>query len=251
MMTTRLLHFISTLIVTNSELILDILFIHKFRDRLVKDAVLVNISREEICDHYWVYHETWEVWRVEEGRRVVTHVRTVHTMDNIVPMVDNVTDNVAQSRMYNRYLSSFPTQIFLHVMSACLVKEVIVGSLVSFHILCEVRMRLLSILLILSLLLAPDLGKLVLEKEEDLETLSQEDIFTKAVIISTSRRRSETCPDVEEEEQVYEYFVMVDGKEERREMEAVMRIDVVNTTRTVANIKEPWVHGQVVLRLVQ
>ena len=36
---------------------------------------------------------------------------------------------------------------------------------------------------------------------------------------------------------------MVDGK-------AVMMIDVDNMTRTVGNVDEPWVEGQVTLRLV-
>ena len=87
-----------SVIVTNSELILDnidILFIHKFRDKLVREAVLVNSSREELCGHYWADHETWEVWRVEQGRKVVTHVTTVHTLDND-------TDNGAQTHFYNR-----------------------------------------------------------------------------------------------------------------------------------------------------
>ena len=92
--------------VTNSELILDnidILFIHKLRDKLVREAVLVNISREEICDHYWADHETWEVWTVEQVRKVVSHVRTVNTIDTM----DN-DNNVAQTLIYNRYSPSLP-----------------------------------------------------------------------------------------------------------------------------------------------
>ena len=112
MMTTCLLHFLSTLMVTNSELILDnidILFIHKFRDKLVRDAVLVNISRGEICDHYWADHETWEVWTVEQGRKVVSHVRTVNTIDNDIAM--------EQTLIYNRYSPSLPRYFCMSCVS--------------------------------------------------------------------------------------------------------------------------------------
>ena len=115
--------------------------------------------------------------------------------------------------------------------------------------------RMKTLMLMVTVSLCPGWGRLVVEKEEDLyledgETLDQYMIVSQADKISVTLRKSEDCPEVEEEEQIYEYFVMVDGKEERRELEAVMVIDLQNITRTVRNALEPWVVDEVTLRLV-
>ena len=65
-----------------SDLVLDnieLLFIHKNRDKLVSEAVLLNRTRVELCTDYWVDQELWEVWRVEEGRNILNPVRTSHS----------------------------------------------------------------------------------------------------------------------------------------------------------------------------
>ena len=67
-----------------SDLVLDnieLLFIHKNRDKLVSEAVLLNRTRVELCTDYWVDQEVWEVWRVEEGRKILNPVRTSHHPD--------------------------------------------------------------------------------------------------------------------------------------------------------------------------
>ena len=60
---------------------------------------------------------------------------------------------------------------------------------------------------------------------------------------------SSECPEIDEERQFFEYFVLTEaGDEERRFLEARMPLYVTNQTRTMTNINEPWVQGHVVLR---
>ena len=66
------------------DLILDnieLFFIHKNRDKLVSEAVLLNRTQVEVCTDYWVDQEVWEVWRVEEGRKILNPIRTSHHPD--------------------------------------------------------------------------------------------------------------------------------------------------------------------------
>ena len=65
--------------IVKSELVLDnieILFIHKNRQRLEREAVLLNVTRVELCQDYFVDVETWEVWRVEGGQKVLNPIQT-------------------------------------------------------------------------------------------------------------------------------------------------------------------------------
>ena len=62
-----------------SELVLDnidILFIHKNRPRLEREAVLLNVTRVEVCQDYFVDVETWEVWRVDGGQKILNPIQT-------------------------------------------------------------------------------------------------------------------------------------------------------------------------------
>ena len=74
-----------------SDLVLDnieLLFIHKNRDKLVSEAVLLNRTQVELCAVYWVEQEVWQVWRVEEGRKILNPVGTSH-----YPDIKTVADN--------------------------------------------------------------------------------------------------------------------------------------------------------------
>ena len=76
------------------DLILDnieLLFIHKNRDKLVSEAVLLNRTKVELCTDYWVDQEVWEVWRVEEGRKILNPVRTSHHADTRTPVANGLT----------------------------------------------------------------------------------------------------------------------------------------------------------------
>ena len=76
-----------------SDLVLDnieLLFIHKNRDKLVSEAVLLNRTKVELCTDYWVDQEVWEVWRVEEGRKILNPVRTSHHADTRTPVVNGL-----------------------------------------------------------------------------------------------------------------------------------------------------------------
>ena len=77
-----------------SDLVLDnieLLFIHKNRDKLVSEAVLLNRTKVELCTDYWVDQEVWEVWRVEEGRKILNPVRTSHHSDTRTPVANGLT----------------------------------------------------------------------------------------------------------------------------------------------------------------
>ena len=77
-----------------SDLVLDnieLLFIHKNRDKLVSEAVLLNRTKVELCTDYWVDQEVWEVWRVEEGRKILNPVRTSHHADTRTPVANGLT----------------------------------------------------------------------------------------------------------------------------------------------------------------
>ena len=77
-----------------SDLVLDnieLLFIHKNRDKLVSEAVLLNRTKVELCTDYWVDQEVWEVWRVEEGRKILNPVRTSHPADTRTPVANGLT----------------------------------------------------------------------------------------------------------------------------------------------------------------
>ena len=77
-----------------SDLVLDnieLLFIHKNRDKLVSEAVLLNRTRVELCTDYWVDQEVWEVWRVEEGRKILNPVRTSHHPDTRTVLANGLT----------------------------------------------------------------------------------------------------------------------------------------------------------------
>ena len=86
---------------------------------------------------------------------------------------------------------------------------VIIGYLFS------VRMKMLTFMLTVSLCLCQCWCRLVVEKEEDLyledgKTLNKNMIMSQAGKIRTTRKKSEDCPDAEKEENIYEFFVMVD-----------------------------------------
>ena len=77
-----------------SDLVLDnieLLFIHKNRDKLVSEAVLLNRTKVELCTDYWVDQEVWEVWRVEEGRKILNPVRTSLHADTRTPAANGLT----------------------------------------------------------------------------------------------------------------------------------------------------------------
>lgn len=76
------------------DLILDnieLLFIHKNRDKLVSEAVLLNRTQVEVCTDYWVDQEVWEVWRVEEGRKILNPIRTSHHPDSRTVLANGLT----------------------------------------------------------------------------------------------------------------------------------------------------------------
>ena len=76
------------------DLILDnieLLFIHKNRDKLVSEAVLLNRTQVEVCTDYWVDQEVWEVWRVEEGRKIRNPIRTSHHPDTRTALANGQT----------------------------------------------------------------------------------------------------------------------------------------------------------------
>ena len=76
------------------DLILDnieLLFIHKNRDKLVSEAVLLNRTQVEVCTDYWVDQEVWEVWRVEEGRKILNPIRTSHHPDTRTVLANGLT----------------------------------------------------------------------------------------------------------------------------------------------------------------
>ena len=67
--------------IVNGELVLDnidILFIHKNRPKLEKEAVLINVTKVELCQDYFVDIETWEVWRVEGGQKILNPIQTLN-----------------------------------------------------------------------------------------------------------------------------------------------------------------------------
>ena len=71
------------LVLDNSEL----LFIHK--NRLVSEALILNRTRVELCTDYWVDKEVWEVWWIEEGRKILNSARTSHHPDNSTAVTNN------------------------------------------------------------------------------------------------------------------------------------------------------------------
>ena len=90
-------------------------------------------------------------------------------------------------------------------------------------------------------------GKLVLKSEDD---LSAELVMAEADKLRVERVASQHCPGLGLEEELthFEYFVLVDGVEERREDKAIMLIDATHTTMEMYNIGEPWVKGAVKIR---
>ena len=107
--------------------------------------------------------------------------------------------------------------------------------------------------LVTALSLSLAASKLVVSSIDDLYledgTMDTDLILGQAVLHNSTRYWSEECPDIEEELQYFEYWVVSEaGAEERRFLEARMPLYVTNQTRTMTNIEEPWVQGHVVLR---
>ena len=106
--------------------------------------------------------------------------------------------------------------------------------------------------LVTALSLSLAASKLVVSSIDDLYledgTMDSDLILGQAVLHNSTRYWSEECPDIEEELQYFEYWVVSEaGAEERRFLEARMPINEV-TSRLVRNALEPWIAEEVLIR---
>ena len=77
-----------------------------------------------------------------------------------------------------------------------------------------------------------------------------ERIFGEADLINSTNYQSETCPEIEEQQRFYEYFIKTEAGEEKDVIEAVIPIDLKIKSLEMHNIEEPWIIGSVWLRYV-
>ena len=97
-------------------------------------------------------------------------------------------------------------------------------------------------------------GKLVLDSLDDLLIGEGDDqvydigrIVSEGDMVNKTTQESE-CIGVMEEIQTWEVFTKEEGKEVSNLLEVVNRIDLIQDTMQISNMKEPWVRGSVIIR---
>ena len=91
----------------------------------------------------------------------------------------------------------------------------------------------------------------VLNKEElylDDGDLDYDRIMSQADLINSTDIIPEWCKDALEQQKYYHYYIIKDGIEEQHTIEAVFQLDTSINSRTVTNMEEPWIVGNVILR---